>query len=78
MPEESSHLAGPFTPVSSTVLAQGDDPLGCSEKCWPVVTREQLRPVDVPEAMLSVEVAEATTEEEALRKFRDFLDGCRF
>ncbi len=48
------------------------------EVCWPVVTREQLRPLDIPEDMLSVEVAEAATQDEALRKFREFLDGCRF
>ena len=37
-----------------------------------------MRPVDVPEDMLSVEVAEATTEDEALQKFRELLEGCRF
>ncbi len=48
------------------------------EVCWPVVTREQLPPEDVPADMLSLKIAAASSEDEALRKFRVFLDGCRF
>lgn len=48
------------------------------EVCWPVLTREQLLPQEVPADMLSLQIAEATTEDEALRSFRAFLDGCRF
>ena len=48
------------------------------EMCWPVLTREQMLPRDVPDDMLSIEVVEALTEDEALGQFPAFLDGCRF